>query len=287
MVTFEAVSKKFADTDLQRADGALRIVMTAANDATHPKDIFQRSPLRVLFPKFDRRRMEQAVLINTAGGIAGGDRLEYGVTTLANARITVSTQAAEKVYRAISDNAHITTKLQAFESSRVAWLPQETIVFNDARLKRQTEVEVHSGAELLAAEWLVLGRTAHGENVVRGNIVDSWRVKRDGRLIWADTFRLTDEVFPELGRSALLSKYRAIGTFIYFNSTPEAQLECSRQILCSLSCRGAATLVGGVVLVRLAAKTGLELRIAARTFLQHFGARLGPTPLEVPKMWYC
>jgi hypothetical protein len=81
--------------------------------------------------------------------------------------------------------------LKACEAAKLAWLPQETIVFNWGRLSRETEIEVSSGAELLALEWLVLGRAAHGEEMVGGHIADSWRVKKDGRLIWADSFRAT------------------------------------------------------------------------------------------------
>jgi hypothetical protein len=113
------------------------------------------------------------------------------VTALANASIAVTSQAAEKVYRALNESARIATKLKACEAAKLAWLPQETIVFNWGRLSRETEIKVSSGAELLALEWLVLGRAAHGEEMVGGHIADSWRVKKDGRLIWADSFRAT------------------------------------------------------------------------------------------------
>ena len=169
-----------------------------------------------MFPRVGKVRVEEAVLVNTAGGIAGGDRLESCVTALANASIAVTSQAAEKVYRALNEPARIATKLKACESAKLAWLPQETIVFNWARLSRDTEIELSSGAELLALEWLVLGRAAHGEEMVGGHIIDSWRVKKDGRLIWADSFRVTDEMFPHLHRKALLSNCKAIATLIYF-----------------------------------------------------------------------
>ena len=128
--------------------------------------------------------------------------------------MAVTSQAAEKVYRALNEPARITTSLKAHESARLAWLPQETIIFNWARLHRTTEIELFSGSELLALEWLVLGRAAHGEIVIGGSITDSWRVKKDGRLIWADNFRITDETFPQTYRKALLSDCRAIATLI-------------------------------------------------------------------------
>jgi urease accessory protein len=240
-----------------------------------------------MFPRACGGAIEEAVLINTAGGVAGGDRLEFGVTVLPNASIAVTSQAAEKVYRALSEPARITTKLKALEAAKLAWLPQETIVFNSGRLSRETEIELSSGAELLALEWLVLGRAAHGEDMVGGQITDSWRVKKDGRLIWADSFRLTDEMFPHLHRKALLSNYKAVGTLVYFGPYLDTRLEFLRDIAPSLGCHCAATSVGGLIIVRFATEVSSDLRRALRSFIQQFNRELGPGPFRVPKMWSC
>jgi urease accessory protein len=276
-----------SDKDLQRADGSGRMVLSGSASGTRLVDVFQRSPIRIMFPRSGNSAVEEAVLINTAGGIAGGDRLEFNVTALADASITVTSQAAEKVYRALSEPARITTKLKACEAAKLAWLPQETIIFNSARLNRETEIEVSSGAELLALEWLVLGRAAYGEEMVRGHISDSWRVKKDNRLIWADGFRITDEMFPHLHRKALLSNYKAVGTLIYFGPYLDVRLEFLRDILPSLRCHCAVTSVGGLIIVRFAAKVSSDLRHALRNFLRHFNRELGPGPFRVPKMWSC
>ena len=276
-----------SDTDLQRAAGGGRVVLSGSDNGTRIVDVFERSPIRIMFPRSGGSRVEEAVLINTAGGIAGGDRLECGVTALANASIAVTSQAAEKVYRALSEPARITTKLKACEAAKLAWLPQETIVFNSARVRREIEIDVYSGSELLALEWLVLGRAAHGEKMVGGHLTESWRVKRDGRLIWADSFRATDKMFPHLHRTALLSNYKAIATLIYFGPCLHKRLEFLRDIASSLKCYCAATLVGGLIVVRFAAKASSDLKLALRTFLQRFSRELGPGPFQVPKMWSC
>ena len=275
-----------SDKDLQRAEGSCQIVLSGSEKGTRIMDVFQRFPIHVMFPRAGGA-VEEAVLINTAGGIAGGDRLESGVTALANASIAVTTQAAEKVYRALNEPARIATRLKACEAAKLAWLPQETIVFNWARLSRETEIEISSGAELLALEWLVLGRAAHGEEMVGGHITDSWRVKKDGRLIWADNFRATDETFPHLHRKALLSNCKAIATLVYFGPHLDKQLAFLRDIAPSLACDCAATAVGGLIIVRFAAKVSSDLRHALRSFLQQFSLELGPSPFRVPKMWSC
>ena len=231
--------------------------------------------------------MEEAVLINTGGGVAGGDRLQCSVTALPGASIAVTSQAAEKVYRALDDPARVATRLKARDSARLAWLPQETIVFNRARLHRTTEIELFSGAELLALEWLVLGRAAHGEVVIGGNITDSWRVKRDGRLIWADSFRITDEIFPHLNRKALLANCKAVATLIYFGPYLEKRLDVLREIIPTLGCNCAATLVSGLIVVRFATKDSSDLKLALGSFLRQLGPELGSGPFRVPKMWSC
>jgi urease accessory protein len=276
-----------SDKDLQRAEGSGRMVLSGSEKGTRIMDVFERSPIRIMFPRDIRGVVEEAVLVNTAGGIAGGDRLEIAVTALANASIAVTSQAAEKVYRALNEPARITTKLQALEVAKLAWLPQETIVFNWARLSRQTEIEISSGAELLALEWLVLGRAAHGEEMSGGHITDSWRVKKDDRLIWADSFRITDDIFAHLHRKALLANCKAVATLIYFGPCPDARLEFVRHVALSLQCQCAATSVSGLIIVRFAATMSYDLKLALSDFLQQLSRELGAGPFRVPRMWSC
>jgi urease accessory protein len=240
-----------------------------------------------MFPRVGGALTEEAVLINTAGGVAGGDRLEYSITALPDANFVVTSQAAEKVYRALNEPARIGTKLRVREAAKLAWLPQETIVFNSGRIHRQLEIDFCTGAELMALEWLVLGRTAHGEEVVRGDIRDRWLVRRDGRLVWADSFRVAEETFPHLRRTALLSNYRAIGTLLYFGPHLEHRLEMLRELAPSLHCHYGATIVRGLIVVRLAAEALSDLKMALTCMLQHFGCEADPGPFRVPKMWLC
>src|SRR5579862_1847656 len=261
----EPGTKQTCDRDLQRADGRCRIVLSGSETGTRIEDVFERSPIRVMFPRNGHSVMEEAVLINTAGGIAGGDRLECSVAALPGASMAVTSQAAEKVYRALNEPARIKTSLKAYKSAQLAWLPQETIAFNWARLYRTTEIELFSGSELLALEWLVLGRAAHGEIVVGGSISDSWRVKKDDRLIWADNFHITNETFSQTNRKALLSDCRAIATLIYFGPDLDKRIECLRESLLSLECNCGVTLVGGLVVARFAAKQSADLKVALRS----------------------
>jgi len=273
--------------DLQRAEGCSRIVLSGFEKETRLVELFQRSPIRVLFPRTDSGAIQEAVLVNTAGGIAGGDKLQFEVTALANASFAVTSQAAEKVYRALREPAHVVTKLKACEAAKLAWLPQETIIFNRARLVREIEIDLSSGAELLALEWLVLGRAAHGEQMAAGHIQDSWRVKKDGRLLWADTFRASDDTIPHMRKKALLSSCRALATLIYFGPDIGTRMDLLRDTAASLECHCGTTSVGGLIVARFAAEISSDLRLALRSFLQGFSRVLGGSPFGVPKMWWC
>jgi len=275
------------DVDLERASGAGRIVLTGDESVTRVAEVYQKFPIGILFPKIGDGQIKEAVIINMSGGVAGGDRFEIEVEALNKASFAVTTQAAEKIYRALDRPARIATKLKVCEGAKLAWLPQETIIFNKARIRRQTEIDLCSGAEVIALEWLVLGRAASGEEVVSGYILDSWRIRKDGHLIWADGFLVADETFAQLHRKALLSNWRAVGTLIYFGPNLDARLRSLREIATSLDCECAATIVGAIIIVRVAAPVSRDLKRGLRSLLEQFSRELGRGPFGVPKMWSC
>ena len=275
------------DADLQRASGVGRIAFEGAGNGARVADIYEKFPTRIMLPRIPGDTAREAVLVNVAGGITGGDRFELDISARGDARVVMTTQAAEKIYRALNEPAHVATRLTARGTAKLAWLPQETIVFDRARLCRQMEIDLHSGTELMALEWLVLGRAARGEEIRSGQIRDSWFVRRDGRLIWADSFLVTESTFPHLSRKALLSDRRAIGTLIYFGPYLDRRLEALREFAQSQQCDCAMTMVGGLIVVRFAAGAASDLKIALTHMLQHFARELGPGPFRVPKMWSC
>ena len=275
------------DKDLQRSEGFARLVLAGSAHGSRIVDLFQRCPTRIMFPGIRGAPLEEAVVVNTAGGIAGGDRLESTVTVLTNASVRVTTQAAERVYRALNEPAVINTRLKICDVAKLAWLPQETIVYNGARMRRNTEIAISSGAELLALEWLVLGRAAHGEEVVGGEIIDGWQVKIDDRLIWVDRLQATDEVFSRLRSRILLADFKAIGTLIYFGPDTEAWVQFMRDLAPRLQCHCVTTLVSGLMIARLAARAAAELKAGLREILLHFELERAQVPFRIPKMWSC
>jgi urease accessory protein len=249
--------------------------------------MFQRSPCKVLVPEIDGRSCREAVFLNTAGGIAGGDRLSSALAASGDASFTGTTQAAERVYRAIDAPGHVEMRIEASDSATLQWLPQETILFDGGRLNRLTNIHVAGTARLLAMDWLILGRSASGETVRHGAFRDNWRVWRDGRLIWADAFRLTGDIAALVSRPSLLAGHTAIATILYAASDAAANLDRVREIMARLPCKAGATVVNGLLICRFAAKAAADLRRAVIAFLLAFRAALPGFPATLPKVWQC
>lgn len=276
------------DRDLQRVDGAARVAVRGEGGRTRLTDLYQRSPGKVLFPRVDGEQWREAVFLNTAGGVAGGDVLRYEAQAEGNAVFTVTTQAAERIYRAIDTAARVATRIEAADTAFLEWLPQETIVFDGARLSRSTEIHVAAQARVLAMDWLILGRAASGERVVQGEVRDNWRLYRDGRLIWADAFRLGGDI-AALGRAkALLAECGALATIIYAAPDASAQVEAAREAFEGAATpHVGATFVNGVMICRIAAEQASHLRGAVLNFLSGFRGRLRGEAVSLPKVWTC
>jgi urease accessory protein len=273
------------DRDLQRVDGAARIAVHGAGGRTAITDLFQRSPCKVLVPRIDGHSCREAVFLNTAGGIAGGDSLRFALSASGDARFSGTTQAAERVYRAIDAPGHVEMRIEASDGATLEWLPQETILFDGGRLNRSTEIRVSGTARLIAMDWLILGRAASGETVRYGAFRDDWRVYRDGRLVWADAFRLTGDIATLVRRPSLLAGHTAIATILYAASNAAANLDRARAILANLACNAGATIVNGLMICRFAAKAAAELRRAVTDFLRAFRDGLEGFTAALPKVW--
>src|SRR4051812_21378578 len=160
----------------QRADGAFELGFGVSPRGTVLRHLFQQAPLRILFPDPEPGEPPTAALLNCAGGLAGGDALHQSVRLENGARATLSTAAAEKIYRSLGPDTRIETSLFLGANAWLEWLPQETILFDGARMARRMRADLAEGARLLAAETLVFGRAVRGETMTTGAVFDSWRL---------------------------------------------------------------------------------------------------------------
>ena len=266
-----ALDKVFAGN---RSAGRIALSVAAESSVTRRRQVYEDGPLRVRFPNSGARALE-AMIVNTAGGIAGGDRHDLDIAVGDGATLSVTTAAAEKVYRALGPPAEIAIKLAAGAGSRLSWLPQETILFDRARLARRIEVELAADATLVMAEAVVFGRAAMGEAVEQGAFTDCWRVRRDGRLVFAETVRLEGAIARMLAEPAVAGGGVAVATVLAVPSDA-AMVEWARaQILCG---EVGISAWNGLAVARLCAKDGASLRRDIATVVTALGGTL-------PRLW--
>jgi len=263
---------------LQRASGESRVAFDLRDGRTRLGDLYQRDPCRVLFPEPEPGEPPQAVLLTTSGVVTGGDALAMAIEIGRGATAVATTQAAEKVYRAAPGGGHcsIDVSVRLAEGATLDWLPQETIVFQGARLKRRTVADVEPGAALLACEMVVLGRAASGERFVSGLLLDALSVRRAGRLVWTDALRVEGET-PE---GAGFGPANALATVIGVWDEPQPRFETARSLLETVSeARAAVTLVNGVMVARVLGEATAVRRAVIR-FLTDFRGR------RLPRVWH-
>jgi urease accessory protein len=196
-----------------RARGSIVLAVRASAGVTRRSRLREEGPLHVRCPGPASAELE-AVIVNTAGGVAGGDRFTLGVTVEPEARLIVTTAAAEKVYRTLAPEARIDVKLDVAAGGSLAWLPQETILFDRARLKRSIDVDLAEDARLVLAEAIVFGRSGMGEVVHDSFLFDRWRLRRGGRLMHAEALRLDGAVASRLAQPAVANGGIAVATVL-------------------------------------------------------------------------
>jgi urease accessory protein len=259
-----------------RARGAVCLEVQCRDGVTRRGALHESGSLRVRFPSPEGDGLS-AVLVNTAGGIAGGDRFGVEVTLGEGAQLTLTTAAAEKVYRAQDEGAELNISLKVADGARLAWLPQETILFDQARLSRRIDIDLSEGASLVLGEIVVFGRAAMGETMRRGALVDRWRFRRGGRLVFGETIRLEGDVGAKLAQGAIAGGGVAVGTLLVVPGD-EALLARIREISASFGGEVGLSAWNGFAMVRFCAQDAARLRA-------DMVAVLGRASVPLPRLW--
>jgi urease accessory protein len=260
-----------------RARGRIDLSVDCVAGVTRRRRVHESGSLRVRFPGAASGELE-AVLINTAGGMAGGDVFDIGVSVGANARAVVTSAAAEKIYRSLGPHAVINLRIDVASDGTLFWFPQETILFDGAALSRSIEVDLAGTARLLLFEPLVFGRTGMGETVKRGKISDRWRIRRDGRVVYAESTRLGGAISQALAESAVANGGAAVATALLVPGD-EALLDAVRAMRNDYRGEVGASAWNGHAVLRFCARDGADLRHD----ITCAGLALRAAPL--PRLW--
>ena len=255
--------------------------MKARGSATVLDRFRQEGCLKARLPRPEPGAWTTLVTLNSAGGVAQGDRLATSITAGAGTQLTVVSQAAERYYRSPGgDPAHVQTALHVAEGAALEWLPQETILFDGCALDRRLDLHLAPGARFLGVEMLVFGRTRMGETVQSASLRDTIRLQRDGALLWHDAIRLEGPVQAVLDRPAVAAGGRAVATLLLAAPEAPSRLDALRAALAPFE--AGASALDGLLIARIVAPDGACARAA---IVAGLAAVRGGRPL--PRLWSC
>ena len=248
-VAAERVAAERNALDALRVRGGVTASFHAARGATHITDLRESGGYRLRFPATHAPHLE-ATQINTGGGVAGGDKLAFAYAAGTGADVLATTQSAERIYRSNGPSSEIGVTLSLAPKARLDWLPQPTILFSGARLCRRFVADLAPDSRLLMVESVTFGRAASGEVMGVGALHDSWRIRRDGRLIFADATRLDGDITGLLARSAVAGGARALALLLYIAPDAPDCLDAVRGALSNARSNCAASAWNGMLTAR-------------------------------------
>ena len=257
-----------------RARGAIVLAVAATDGVTRRTRVHESGSLRVRFP--NTHDGLEAVIVNTGGGMTGGDDFAVEIDVAAEARLVAGTAAAEKIYRSTGPDTAMNVRLSVGANARLAWLPQETILFDRARLKRRIDVDLAEGASLVMAEAVLFGRAAMGEAMREGSWADTWRLRRGGRLVFAENVRLDGDMTARLARPASANGGIALAT-VLIAPADEATLDAVHAL--DFAGEAGISAWNGIAVARLVARDGAALRRDLVAILAGLGQ-------SVPRLWH-
>lgn len=239
-------------------------------------DLRQQGSAKAILPRVVDA-VPEVVFLNTSGGLTSGDRLTLALDAGAGSRIVATTQTAERAYAAISGPAEVLVQMRVGAGGQLDWLPQETILFQGARLQRQTRVDLAGDAQCVLSETLLLGRAAMGERLEHLALSDRREVYRDGRPVLVEPFALNDATLAP--RAALSQGQTALGFLAKVGPGAEALVEPLRRVLADGPVQGAVSGWDGKCVVRLMASDGWPMRQVMACLIRLMTGR------PLPRVW--
>ena len=271
-----------SDDQLQRSHGAARLAFANRDNRNSIVERYASAPVRILTPSV-QGGIPEAVLANTSGGIAGGDTSHVDILVAQNAQALVTGQAAEKIYRSIDMPASIRTVIKIEDGSTLEYLPQESILFNGAKLNRAVNISLGARSCLLLSEMFVLGRWAMNEDFTRGIFLDRWSIDVAGQPIWREGLRVEGGL-SSLSSSLGFANARALATIFYAGANAAEVLGLARDVIGPM---GGATIVRGMLVVRMLGNEAGMLKQQLGEIISIIRAAALGRPAEVPRVWRC
>lgn len=261
---------------MQRANGRGECFAKRRGEATVVDRLFQEGCAKLRLPKSADCGFE-AIMINSSGGLTGGDQLKWAFSAADGCTVTVTTQACEKVYASSGGASKVSVALTIGKDSHINWLPQETILFDHAQLARNLSADLAESATALIVEPVLLGRLAMEETVASGLFHDRWTIRQGGRIVHAEANRIGPNIADQVVRNATLAGAKAFATVLLLSPYGEQMLARARGIV---GAKGGVSFWNGKLLARLADDDGYNLRQRLVPLIQLLNKQA-----SLPKCW--
>jgi len=260
-----------------RARGAISLSVKATDAGTGIRNLRQSGSFRAVFPR-SRAGGIEAVLVNTAGGVTGGDTFDTDISCEDRTTLTISTQAAERAYRAQpTETGRVSNRITLEGCARVNWMPQETILFNKCAFERSLQIQMDADASLLMVEPLVFGRTAMAETLSECRFKDRIEITRDGTPLFLDSMAIQGDASAHLSRLGTAGGANAVASVIFASPDADRYLDQIRPLLSTTS--GATMIRDRLLYVRVLAIVSFELRQTLIPILRCLGNS------SLPRSW--
>lgn len=283
-----AVQADSTPAPLQRARGEAAVSFKRRGPASVLDQVHQSGCCKLRFPKALDGGQPEAVFINTSGGLTDGDEISLKATWASGTSASITTQAAERIYKSRGNPAKVANRLSVGADATALWLPQETILFDGGRLERRLETDLATGSKLIACESIIFGRTAMGETVSGGSLLDAWRIRREGKLVFADGLALAGDMQATLDRRAVAGGARALATVVVIAEEAERMVDPVRKVLAGGHCRAGCSCMGEVLVVRILGATGAEMRESLTCVLRRLLEQVAEneeSTARLPRVW--
>lgn len=261
---------------LQRSAGVAEVAIDAGPHGARLRKLRQEGCAKAFLPK---GAPDEAIFLNTSGGLTGGDRVSFNLELGTGLNFTATTQTAERAYASTGSAAELRVTLSVGAGSRLAWLPQETILYQNSHLRRITDIHLAQGATALTCEMVILGR--HAMREVPDNLVlqDMRRIHVAGRLVWSEAIRLGPETIHRQRGAALLGDARCFATLVMIGPGAEDAARALSPDLHAPDCETALSVWDGRLVLRIAAGHSWPLRCQIARILSRLRGK------ALPRVW--
>jgi len=274
-----------------RVQGAAEIGFARRNGATRLVHLYERDPLRVLFPLPEAGGPPQAAIVTTSGGLVAGDVIDVAVRLDDGAAAHVTASAAEKIYRSLGETTEIGQSLRIGDGAALEFLPPETILFDGARLRRTTVVDLASTAAFLGGDIVIFGRRARGERFTRGLLHEVWEVRCGGGLVWGDALHLDGDIAAIIDNPACFDGAAGFATLILAAGAHDlgSLLDGARAVQSATiqdGVKGGISIVNGLLIARWLGFDTSLMRRAYADLAGHLRSEALSLPRRLPRLWH-